>query len=187
MPPTPAFVPSHVFTSTVLPGLLPDTRSLTHVVASYRRIGFVEPPTLTEIVRGNGLATVRFHDLTHDRVHDEVPRILRTETDGNSPLLATVYAGPTGFLRMVQLIAFLLEERPDAQIVAAACACIGDDQEEILLAGARNGTIAALVWAECGGSHAMRNIDRSVKANWTPATANVRPYPLSANSADLGA
>lgn len=178
----PAFARPITFVADVLPGLVPRSETLTHLVASYRRVGVITPTNKTEISRENDLTTILFHDLTTERIQSEVIRVLRAESDQLAPTLATIYAGRSGFVEILQLVTFVLDERPDATIVIASCGCVTEEQESIVLHGLRSGNIAAAVWCECGGSLMTRDIQRAVKKNWKPAEASVQLSPLSTES-----
>jgi len=184
----PAFARSRKFVEDVLPGLIPTAPSLTHVVASYNRIGTRRPSRPFEITRENDLTTLLFPELTLGCEHSDVMPVVLDESDGFTPLLATVYVGGRQFIEMLQLVHFLLKARPDARIIAVACPCITKDQEAILQHGARERKIAAAVWCDCGGSLVTRDIKRAVTKNWKPAEADVQLSPLSTESSvDLGA
>jgi len=184
----PAFSPSRSFVASVLPGLVPRAPALTHLVASYRRIGVRMPPSQTEIYRDGELTTMLFHELTPGRIQDEVVRVLVGESDPSAPLIATVYAGKTQFVEMAQLIMFLLKERPEATILVTACGCITVDQEAVIRQGMFDGKIAAAAWCDCGGSLMTRDIRRAVTKNWKPVEADIQLSPRSTESSvDLGA
>ena len=188
MPLLPAFIPSRDFLQTVLPGLIPAKPSLTHVVASYNRIGTRRYARPVEIVRENELTTLLFPELTLRRIQSDAIRAVESESDPSSPMIATIYVGGRLFVEMMQLVVFLLESRPDARIVAVACPCITTDQEAIVRSGVKACRIAAAVWCDCGGTNTTRDIQRAVAKNWTPAEADVQISPLSPESSvDLGA
>ncbi len=188
MPLLPAFIPSRDFLQTVLPGLIPAKPSLTHVVASYNRIGTRRYARPVEIVRENELTTLLFPELTLGRIQSDVIRAVESESDPSAPMIATVYVGVRLFVEMMQLVMFLLESRPDARIVAIACPCITIDQEAMIRRGVQAGKIVVAAWCDCGGSLMTRDIRRAVAKNWTPAEADVQISPLSPESSvDLGA
>lgn len=188
MPLLPAFAPPRTFVTDVLPGLIPTGPSLIHVIASYNRIGVRRPSRSFEILRENNLVTLLFPELTLSRIQSDVVRVVKIESDASAPLLATVYVGRSLFVEMLQLVALLLEARPDAQVIAIACPCITKDQEAIIRSGVKAGKIVAAAWCDCGGSLMTRDIQRAVAKNWTPADADVQLSPLSPESSvDLGA
>lgn len=188
MSPLPAFPPSRTFLTDVLPGLIPKSASLTHVVATYNRIGTRRPGFPAEILSREEMVTILFSELAMDRIQSDVTRIIADESDPRAPMIATVYVGGRRFPEMLQLIVRLREFRPDARIVAIACPCITQDQENTLRRGVRAGTFAAAAWSDCGGTNMTQDILRALEKNWIPAEADFQP-PLSStdSSADLGA
>ena len=188
MLPLPALHSPAAFPTSVLPGLLRTVPSLTHIVASYNRIGIRRPSRPYEIYRDNGLTTLTLPELTPGRILSDASRVLESETDRFAPMIATVYVGNRLFVEMLLFVSIVLKIRPSARVIALSCPCITTDQEEILRRGMQSGKLASAAWCDCGGRLMIRDIDRAVRKNWTPAEADIQLSPLSTEaSVDLGA
>ncbi len=185
--PLPAFSPCQHFIQAVLPGLIHADASLTHVVASYNRIGSRRPAMPAEILRADGLTSLLFSELTLGRIQTDVVRVVRKESDPLVPMIATVYVGGRQFVEMMQLVVLLREARPDARIVAIACPCITTDQEETVRRGIEAGKLTAAAWSDCGGTNMIRDIHRAVEKNWISDESDIQFSHHSTNSVDLGA
>lgn len=148
------FVRLSHFLQHVLPGLARGT-SLTHLVATYHWIGTRPPIMPTEIVVDDGLKQILLHELNAERIMVELPELLREQVDPEVPLLATIYAGRSGFLSMLAVAKLVRTVHPSAQIVIANCGHLSEDEECMLRRGIEAGVITHVVWVECGGSQAL--------------------------------
>lgn len=184
MPVDERFVRLSHFLQHALPGLVRGS-SLTHLVATYHWIGTRPPIMPTEIAIDDDLKQILLHSLTPTRVMRELPDLLRDHVDADTPFLATIYAGRSGFLDMLALLECVHAMRPDGRFVIVTCGCLTEDQEFVLRRGLETGVLSHVVWAPCGGSWAMGQI-RDAVANSRPMAAI--PAPASAvDSPSLGA
>ena len=186
--PLPAISPHRPFTETILPGLIPMRGRLTHVMATYHRIGSRVPVRPAEVCRDNGLTALLFSELGLGEIQSDVGRVILAESDPSAPLLATVYVGGLRFVQMMQLVAHVLEARPDARVVTIACPHITEKQETTLRRGIQAGKLAAAAWCDCGGTNTMCDIRRAVEKNRIPDESDIQlPSLRTTPSASLGA
>lgn len=178
------FVRLSHFLQHVLPGLARGS-ALTHLVGTYHWVGTRPPIMPTEITIDDELTQILLHGLTPTRIVGELPELLRNHVDSESPLLATLYAGRSGFLDTLTVVELVMRAHPSAQLVIAACGCVTEDQEFVLRRGMECGVISHVVWVECGGSKAMGLIrDAVADSRLGPAIHAVQP---TADSPSLGA
>lgn len=174
------------FLRDVLPGLAHGP-SLIHVLGSNRRVGVLSPAFPTEIAIDDGLTTIQFHDLTPRRIVAEVPDVLRGNADQDAPLLATIYAGRSGFLTMLGLVESVRAAHSGARFVILTCHCLTDDQEYFLRSGIDAGILSRVVVVPCGGSKSMGEIRDAVAQSRIKLPAHGHAAAMDADSPSLGA